>query len=85
MDTAARHALMVAGGRQSVKYEAGVTSAVEFLLGLMARPEAITDLPVVRVDHPEVLSLLGLTPEQAGRISLDAIEPHWEKIARRRI
>ncbi|MCC5822286.1 MAG: cytochrome c biogenesis protein CcsA [Phycisphaerales bacterium] len=81
MDTAARHALMVAGGRQSVRHEEGSVPAIEFLVGLMARPEAIADLPVVRVDHPDVLSLLDLTPEQGGRVSLNTIEPHWERIA----
>ncbi|MEQ8914265.1 MAG: hypothetical protein RIE03_18385 [Pseudomonadales bacterium] len=51
MDTAARHALMVAGGRQSVDGEAGMP-AIEYLAGLMAQPEGVAGLPVVRVDHP---------------------------------
>ena len=80
MDTAARHALMVAGGRQSVDGEDGVP-AIEFLVGLVARPERVADLPVVRVDHPEVLALLGLTPEDGGRLALSTIEPHWNKVA----
>lgn len=80
VDTAARHALMVAGGRQSIRTEEGTTDATEFLIGLMARPEAIADLPIVRVDHPDVLSLLGLTPDQAGRLSLNTIEPHWHRV-----
>lgn len=80
MDSAARHALSVAGGRQSVRTEDGRISASRFLLDLMAKPESISDLPVVRVDHPDVLALLGRAPEEGGRIPLSAIEPHWQSV-----
>ncbi len=80
MDTAARHALLVAGGRQSVRTDDGDVSAVQFVIDLMARPDAARSLPVVRIDHPDVLALLDLQPDQAGRISLDAIEPHWTRV-----
>lgn len=81
MDTAARHALMVAGGRQSVRHDTGETPAIEYLLGLMARPEDIADLPVIRVDHPDVLSLIGLGPDEGGRVSLNTVEPHWQSVS----
>lgn len=81
LDSAARHVLMVAGGRQSVKHDSGEMSAVEFLGNLMADPEAISALPVVRIDHPDVLALMGLEPTAGGRLSLNAIEPHWPEIA----
>jgi ABC-type transport system involved in cytochrome c biogenesis permease subunit len=80
MDSAARHLLMIAGGRQSVRSEGGETRAVEFLLGLQADPARIADLPAVRVDHPDLLGLLGLSPDAGGRIALSAIEPHWQSI-----
>lgn len=80
LDTAARHVLMVAGGRQSIKSEAGDMEAIEYLACLMARPEQIASVPAVRIDHPEVLAIIGLTPEQAGRIPLAAIEPHWSRV-----
>lgn len=81
MDTAARHALRIAGGRQSVQTEDGQTiTATQFLIDLMARPEAVRDLPVVRVDHPDVLSMIGRRPEEGGRLGLSAIEPYWELI-----
>lgn len=81
MDTAARHVLRVAGGRQSIRTESGTMGAVSYILDLMARPEEIADLPVVRVDHPDVLALLGLPPEAVGRISLNSIEPRWDVVA----
>ncbi len=80
MDTAARHALMVAGGLQSVENEAGGMSASRFLMGLIARPEEVADLPILRVDHPDVLALLDRSLEEGGRISLSAIEPYWERV-----
>ncbi len=80
MDTQARHVLMVAGGRQSIRAEGGVVSASQFLLALMADPESIRDYPIVRVDHPDVLALMDLPPEEGGRITLAKIEPHWESI-----
>lgn len=81
LDTAARAMLMVACGRQSVRTEDGRIPATRILLDLVTRPERIVDLPLVRVDHPDVLGLLSLAPEEGGRISLRAIEPHWEEVA----
>lgn len=81
MDTAARSMLMIAGGRQEIRTDEGTVSAVQYLLDLIATPEAVTDLPVVRVDHPDALALLKLGPNDGGRVSLATIEPHWAKVA----
>lgn len=81
MDTAARSMLMVAGGRQSIDTEEGTISAARYLLELISDPAMVSDLPAVRVDHPGVLDLLGLAPENGGRIALSTIEPHWANVA----
>lgn len=81
MDTAARSALMVAGGRQSIRTPDRRVSASKYLLELITNPTSVSELPVVRVDHPDVLSLLGLTPDESGRISLAHIETHWAEVA----
>ncbi|MEC9374166.1 MAG: cytochrome c biogenesis protein ResB, partial [Planctomycetota bacterium] len=80
LDTVARNALMIAGGRQSVDAPGQRMEAAEYLLRLMARPETIKELSVVRVDHPEVLALLDRTADEGGRLSLAAIEPHWSGV-----
>lgn len=80
MDSAARSMLLVAGGRQTVRTEDGALSATEYLLDLITRPERINDLPVVRVDHPDLLNLLGMAPEESGRVPLSTIEEHWARI-----
>lgn len=82
IDTAARHLVSLASGRQSVQTDSAAIPASRFLLDLVARPDAIRKLSLVRVDHPGVLALLGLPPEDAGRLSLDLIETHWEEISR---
>jgi ABC-type transport system involved in cytochrome c biogenesis permease subunit len=81
MDTAARSVLMTAGGRQSVRDGGHTVSATEFLLDLISDPERVEPLPVVRVDHPDVLSILGRKPDEGGRIPLSAIKPHWAEIS----
>jgi ABC-type transport system involved in cytochrome c biogenesis permease subunit len=81
MDTAARSMLMVVGGRQQVRTDDGKMPATEYLLELIARPGNVAGLPVVRVDHPDVLALLELNPEDGGRLSLEQIEPHWAAVA----
>ena len=80
MDTAARSMLMVAGGKQQVQAEDGPVSATRYLLELITNPQQVADLPVVRVDHPDVLALIDLPPGQSGRISLSQIEPHWPEV-----
>ncbi|GAB5495633.1 MAG: cytochrome c biogenesis protein CcsA [Phycisphaerales bacterium] len=81
MDTAARSMLMVAGGRQSVRTPDHEQSALQYLLELVTTPERVSELPVVRVDHPDVLSLLNLSPNDSGRISLVIIEKRWAEVA----
>lgn len=80
LDTAARSMLMVAGGRQQVSTDDGTVPATRYLLDLIAKPELVAPLPAIRVDHPDVLAMLGLTPQDSGRIGLDKIEPHWVTI-----
>jgi len=81
MDTAARSMLMVAGGRQKVRTDEGTVQATRYLLDLITDPARVAELPVVRVDHPGVLAILGLGPEDGGRVALADIEPSWDEVA----
>lgn len=81
MDTAARSMLMLAGGRQKVRTDEGTVHASRFLLDFITNPERVADLPVVRVDEPGVLAILGLGPQEGGRIALADIEPAWDEVA----
>lgn len=81
MDTAARSLLMIAGGRQQAQADGRKVSASRYLLDLVTNPGRVADLPAVRVDHPDVLALLGLGPRDGGRVSLAAIQPRWAAVA----
>ncbi|MEQ8819788.1 MAG: cytochrome c biogenesis protein CcsA [Sumerlaeia bacterium] len=81
MDTAARHLLKMAGGRETAASDDRELTATQYALALMTQPESIQDIPVVRVDHPGVLALLEKAPEEGGRLPLSAIEPHWSAVA----
>jgi ABC-type transport system involved in cytochrome c biogenesis permease subunit len=81
LDTAARSMLMLAGGRQQVRTDKGDVPAAQYLLDLVTNPERVSGLPILRVDHPDLLSMLDRGPEQGGRIPLSAIQPRWAKIA----
>lgn len=80
-DTFARSALLAAGGRQTVRDENGQRSAVDYILDLITHPVRIKKVPVVRVDHPDLLTLLGKDSTRPTRLSLAEIEPHWREIS----
>ncbi|MEQ9207594.1 MAG: cytochrome c biogenesis protein CcsA [Phycisphaerales bacterium] len=80
MDTAARSMMMIAGGKQTTKSPEGEVSAVRFMIDLIANPDRIRNLPLIRVDHPDVLALINKAPSQSGRMPLDEIEPFWQEI-----
>jgi ABC-type transport system involved in cytochrome c biogenesis permease subunit len=79
-DTVARSALLAAAGRQSIRTESGSVAAAAYVLDLIARPERIKDVPVVKVDHPDLLTLLGQDSAKPARLSLAQVEPKWEEI-----
>tara|TARA_R110000744_G_scaffold255462_1_gene370951 strand:- start:4136 stop:7027 length:2892 start_codon:yes stop_codon:yes gene_type:complete len=80
MDTAARSMMMIAGGKQTTDSAEGEVSAVRFIIDLIANPDRIRNLPLIRIDHSDVLALINLEPTRSGRIPLDEIEPFWQEI-----
>ena len=63
LDTVARTSLLVLQGRQRVTAPGGRTlSPVEWLLDMLYKPAVADAYPVFEVVHPEVLTLLNLTP-----------------------
>lgn len=80
MDTAARHLVSVSSGKQSIRDNGEKISAIEYLIDLVAKPEAIKGTPILRVDHPDVLALMEFRPEDAGKLDFNTIESHWDKI-----
>ncbi len=86
LDTVARTSLLVLQGRQRVAAPGGRTlSPVEWLLDMLYKPAAANAYPVFEVVHPDVLTLLNLTPaDGAGgkRFSYTQIGPGLPEIDR---
>lgn len=60
LDSVARNALLSMSGRSVVRLTNGTSlSATEWLLDTMARPQLADQLPVFRVQHPDLAGLLG--------------------------
>ena len=57
--------------------------AIRWLADVIARPEKARDYPIFRVDHPDVLKLLDLKPDEGGRnrLSFNRVMQHREAIA----
>ena len=72
--------MMIAGGKQTTDSAEGEVSAVRFIIDLIANPDRIRNLPLIRIDHSDVLALINLEPTRSGRIPLDEIEPFWQEI-----
>jgi len=85
LDTTARTLLMIVGGRQSATRDGRTIAATEVLLDLIAHPERVRTLPLVRVDHPDLLGLLGLEPHELGRLDLNTIERNWQAVTEQAI
>lgn len=69
LDTVARNSLMNISGRQSIRTDDGRVSAIEWYIELITNPEQSIEREVFRIDHPDVLALIGLDTEKRTRFS----------------
>ncbi len=82
IDTVARNSLMNISGRQSLSTQDGKLSAIEWYLQVVTKSDGSLDHQVFRIDHPELLTLIGLETEQRTRFSFLEIEPSIEEVFR---
>lgn len=86
MDTVARSALLVISGKQSYKSEDTETgrsekvSAIEWFAELTLNPPASTKRKVFRIDHPDIVGMLGEHNEERNLFSFDEISPHFDDL-----
>ncbi|MCX8108541.1 MAG: hypothetical protein N3G20_07035, partial [Verrucomicrobiae bacterium] len=81
LESAARNALLIIRGKQTALIERRERlSAVEWLLTVTASPEVADRLPVFRVDHPELRSMLNLPANGSFNIAFRDIASHLETI-----
>ena len=82
LDTVARNSLMNISGRQSIRQDGQSISAIEWYIELVTRPELAFDRQVFRIDHPDVLSLVGLSDKNRTRFSFNEIRDSSNEITR---
>jgi len=85
LDTFARNSMMVMSGRQTVTVDGVAHPAIEWLADALARPDVAAGRQVFRIDHPDVVALLGLGVAEGKprkRFSFHEIAPKGQEIAR---
>ncbi len=80
-DTLARNAMRAISDRQTfVDLEKETRPAVRWLLDVATRPEYAKQYQIVKIDSPELLSLLGLERREGYRYSMHELAPHWDDL-----
>ncbi|MBL4808534.1 MAG: cytochrome c biogenesis protein CcsA [Phycisphaerales bacterium] len=82
LDTVARNSLMKMSGRQSIQTDEGTVSAIEWYIELITDPEASVQRRVFRIDHPDVLAMIGLDKEKRTRFSFEELRIAGNEINR---
>ena len=85
LDSFARNSLLQLRGKASANLEPWsdhpkILSATEWLLATAMKPESADEIPVFRVDHPELISLLNLPAKDLEKKS-DGKHFAWQQIA----
>ncbi|NBD38784.1 MAG: cytochrome C biogenesis protein [Verrucomicrobia bacterium] len=81
VDTLARSTLMILSGRQSWQDREGKKhTALEWFTELVLDPRAAAARPVFRIDHPDIVGLLGFHNEERKYFSLSEIAPHFQSL-----
>lgn len=82
VDTVARNTLMILSGKQTYRDAEGRRhQAVEWFAGLVLDPRAAAEVPVFRIDHPDLVGLLGFHNEERKYFSLSEIAPHFQTLS----
>lgn len=81
MDTLARTSLMLIGGKQTYRdIDGRRLPAIEWFAELILHPQMAARRPVFRIDHPDLVGLLGFHNEQRKFFSLAEIAPHFDSL-----
>lgn len=80
LDTVARNALLILHGSQTLKYQGGKISAIEWLLKVLMEPKEARQIQLIRVDHPDLLHLLGESQKGRRYFSIAQLEPQFSTL-----
>ena len=82
LDSFARSSMMVMSGRQTMTVDGVQRPAIEWLAEALARPERAAERQVFRIDHPDVVTLLGLSDGERKRFSFREVSAKLDEISR---
>lgn len=78
LDTVARQALFLLHGKQTLEYRGRTMSAIEWALEVLMRAKVADAVPIIRIEHPEILQLIGEI--RPGHYSMQTLSPHYAGI-----
>lgn len=82
IDTVARSTLMLISGRQSyTNVEGERVAALPWFTELIFNPQVAAERRIFRIDHPDVVGLLGFHNEERKYFSLAEIAPHFQTLS----
>ena len=79
LDSLARNSLKMLSGRQTLTVDGQRQPAIQWLIDLFARPADAEKVPVISIDHPDILALLSLDPHRKV-FSITELKPQAEKL-----
>ncbi len=82
LDTFARNSLMQISGRQTADFDGRRASATEWIVELMSSPSKAAGRNVFRIDHPDVVSMLGVKDPKRTRFAWSELEPKLDELLR---
>lgn len=80
LDSVARQNLLLFHGKQSLRSESGKVTAMEWLTDVLLDREAARELPVFRIDHPNIVGMLGHEAGTRKYFSYNDLQPYLSQI-----
>jgi ABC-type transport system involved in cytochrome c biogenesis permease subunit len=80
LDSVARQNLLLFHGKQSLRTEAGKVTAMEWFTDVLLNREAANELPAFRIDHPNIVGMLGHEAGTRKYFSYRDLQPYLSQI-----
>ncbi len=80
LDSVARHTLMTLSGRQTLQIDGTTQPAIRWLADMVGHREGVNDYEVFRIDHPDIVALIGQADSGRKRFSFNELRPHEDAL-----
>lgn len=80
LDSVARSSLLIFRGKQSIRTDEGRVTAMEWMTDVLLNREAAQRLPVFRIDHPNIVGMLGFESGTRNYFSYNDLQPYLIRI-----